>query len=219
MNNKNKSFIDIRLPEEISLMAIGGPVFDTSVISGALGVENRNIKNINPIMQYKINYSKMSPSMMQNLLSFFYIVKGRAYSFRFKDFIDCQSNSQEQNFIILENNINQAQDKFSIKLQLCKKYCFKAVDNEYFYIRKITKPNLKNFKMIYDEKDLVLNVDFKMDFNSGIIHCNSVKQIDKLRAEFEFDVCVRFASDYLKFNNVSHYLFDVSEIELIEVLE
>jgi hypothetical protein len=241
------NIVNIRIPEEISFAAEGGPNFLTNIISSSPGKEFRNSKSIIPFSKYLINYSKLSHSMMQNLLSFFYIVKGRAFSFRFKDFLDFKADLSKKksednlkNFFILSTDVSFEGENWAFCLQFCKNYFFPFgagvseilcgselnADQEFaFYRRKITKPiksTVKFWEILENSSPSELTIeqkDFKIDETSGLLYLKNKIDLEEIDITFEFDVCVRFSNDFLKISNSNPGIFNSEAIELLEVFE
>lgn len=84
------AFHDVRLPEEISQNAIGGPSFNTSIFNFSDGKEKRNINWENPRSQWDIGYAIRFKEDMDVVRDFFYARQGRLNTFRFKDWSDYQ---------------------------------------------------------------------------------------------------------------------------------
>ncbi len=194
-------FLNIRLPEEISYGAIGGPEFSTNVTILQNGSEHRNINWESPRYSYSIGYDALNREKANQLLTFFNIVHGRAHSFLFKDWLDFEGKNQK--LMKLDNSTCQLVKKYSIG------------NGEYFYNRKITKP--KN--LIIKNGDIKLNEgsDYRVNYKNGIIEISGIKfDISKLFVDFEFDVSVRFESDILELSNDSFMLYSWKSIKLIE---
>jgi uncharacterized protein (TIGR02217 family) len=194
-------FLNISLPEEISYSAVGGPEFSTNISILQNGSEFRNINWESPRYSYVIGYDSLNNQNATQLIAFFNIVHGRAYAFRFKDWIDFEAKNQK----LIKNKNNQ--------YQINKLY---QINDQYFYHRRITKP--KNIVIKNDEIVLIENQDYKVNYNSGIIEILEEKfNIEKLKVDFEFDVCVRFESDILELSNDSFRIYSWKSIKLIEV--
>lgn len=81
-------FHDVRLPEEIEQGAVGGPSFYTNITSISSGAEQRTSTWDRQRLTWQVGYGIQTNADYQQLLQFFYARRGRAYSFRFKDFSD-----------------------------------------------------------------------------------------------------------------------------------
>ena len=87
-------FVEIRLPEELSKRAIGGPYFDTNVYNMGDGSEHRTIKNNLCQMKYEISYQNLDHKQIEYMISFFRARFGNIIGFRFKDWSDYSVKNQ-----------------------------------------------------------------------------------------------------------------------------
>jgi uncharacterized protein (TIGR02217 family) len=215
-------FLNIKLPESISYLSEGGPRFLTNISSSNNLYEYRSQKILEPTMIYKIHYSKLNKYMIQELISFFYITKGRRYSFRFKDFLDFEVVIQNKNnntkniyknYIVIEKNISYNNIVWAFCIQLQKNYVF----NNIVYSKKITKPIASTIKFFNNDDEFNIENKFEIDENKGLLYIEKEFDINNFDIEFEFDTCVRFNSDLLMISNIYNGVFDSKNIELIEV--
>ena len=195
-------FLNIRLPDEISYGAIGGPEFSTNVTILQNGSEHRNINWESPRYSYSIGYDALNREKAKQLLAFFNIVHGRAYSFLFKDWLDF--DGQNQKLMKIDNS----------KCQLVKRYSVE--DGQYFYNRKISRP--KNIVIKNGDVRLNEGSDYIVNYENGMIDISETKfDISKLLVNFEFDVVVRFDRDTLELSSDSFMLYSWKSIQLIEI--
>lgn len=89
--------VGVQLNENVERGALGGGRFNTSVLPQDSGFEKRNINWSVPIAEFDIGFGllikfQLDPTDIQldldELINFFYIVQGRASSWRFKDWSD-----------------------------------------------------------------------------------------------------------------------------------
>jgi uncharacterized protein (TIGR02217 family) len=197
-------FLDIRLPEDISYGAVGGPRFSTNVITLSNGFEQRNINWLYPKHYYSISYDFLSQSMMDYMLNFFHTTSGRAHSFRFKDWNDFTAQKSQLKLIIAEQN--------EWKFQLFKMYNTQSE----VVARKITKIVPGTLKI--SDKDGKEVSGYSVDYNSGTVTFSSYPG-ETLFADFEFDVQVRFDSDQCDIMLNKPKVYSWKSIKLIEVDE
>ncbi len=119
----------VRFPPRISLGAVGGPRFMTSIAVMASGAESRNQDWELERGEWTVSHSARLPVDWQPLLAFFRIVAGMANTFRFKDWTDFECAAGEGFFT---TNVPGS----PTVLQMVKRYTFGA----YTYDRFITKP-------------------------------------------------------------------------------
>src|SRR5512139_3676820 len=80
---------NVQLPEDVERGAKGGPKFQTTVLAGFSGLEQRNIDWIYRRAEYTIGYGLQDPSTsIQAIIDMFHTQYGRAYAFLFKDWSD-----------------------------------------------------------------------------------------------------------------------------------
>ncbi len=187
-------FLNIRFPEDISNGASGGPEYCTQIIQTKSGYEQRLVNWLESRLKYNVAHGIKTKEQMQRLLSFYHNVKGRAYGFLYKDWTDYQGNREKLEKI--------SKNEF----QLCKTYEFAS--NK--ILRKIYKPVVGTVEI-----SGLANSDYKICYETGIVSCE--KEFDDLHASFEFDVAVRFDSDFLDINNLSGEIYSLSNISLVEI--
>lgn len=82
------SFLEKRFPTDISLGSRGGPRWRTIVTPNQAGWETRIQKWEDIKSEYDVGYGVRSIEDGQALVAFFNEVRGRAYAFRYKDWLD-----------------------------------------------------------------------------------------------------------------------------------
>lgn len=81
-----------RFPDSISEGATGGPMFDSQVITMDSGVETRNQNWSQPRVAFDVAHGLKDQTQLDELIAFFRAIgKGKANSFRFKDWSDFQA--------------------------------------------------------------------------------------------------------------------------------
>ena len=138
---------------------------------------------------------------LDDIITFFRNVKGRAYGFRFKDWSD---------YSVLGQKIGEG-DGEKTRFQLIKSY----VVNNNVYVRKITKPVLSSAKAYISG---VETGDFNVDLTTGLLNFNTpIADGAKLEVDFEFDVPVRFDSDVLEISMASLNTGVIKDVVLMEI--
>lgn len=122
------NFIDVRFPPRISLGAEGGDEFNTDIVVIASGFETRNQNWEKALRRYDVAHAARREEDWKQLRAFFLAMRGRACSFRFKDWTDYVCESGDGTFI-------DADGSPSAK-QMVKTYTFQAQT----YQKIITKP-------------------------------------------------------------------------------
>ena len=199
----NKNFIEDTFPEDISFGALGGPEFKTEIVSSISGIEHRNIKWGHARAKYNVSYGIKTKEQIDEILSFFRARKGRAVGFRFKDWCDYKA----------ENELIATGDGDTKIFQLIKNY--KSGDG--YYVRVITKPVINTIK-IYTHNKIFSSEEYEIDYTCGKIKfLNAPIKNMRIFADFEFDVPVRFDSDYLPISIDDHDIYSCNNINLIEI--
>lgn len=192
-------FLDISFPPYVARGATGGPAFSTSVVSLASGAEERNSLWANGRGKWNISTGIRTREQMLDVIAFFHVVKGRAYSFRFKDWNDYAATDQ----MMVEVT--------PTVWQLVKRYAVGGLA----HVRTITKPLVGTVTVKID--GLPVTPDGIDDQTGQVTFALAPGSVPI--ASFEFDVPVRFDTDHLP---VQASAFDqqvVSQIDLVEVRE
>jgi len=192
-------FRDISFPPYVARGATGGPSFSTNVVTLASGTEERNILWANSRSKWNISTGIRTREQMLDVIAFFHVVKGRAYSFRFKDWNDYDATDQ----LMVEITPSV--------WQLVKRYDIGGFQ----HVRTITKPVVGTVVVKVGGSPVTPD---SIDYLTGQVTFASAPSSNPT-ASFEFDVPVRFDTDHLP---VQAQAFDqqvVSQIDLIEVRE
>jgi uncharacterized protein (TIGR02217 family) len=194
-----QSFLNISFPPFVARGATGGPSFSTNVVTLASGAEERNILWANARGRWNISTGIRTRAQMLDVIAFFHVVKGRAYSFRFKDWNDYAATDQ------LMAEVTPT------VWQLVKRYAIGGFE----HVRVITKPVAGTVAVKIGG---VPATPSGIDYLTGRVTFAEAPGAAPT-ASFEFDVPVRFDTDDLP---VQANAFDqqvVSQIVLIEVRE
>ncbi len=204
-------FHEIRLPEDISFGASGGPQYLTNIVEMASGHEQRNREWAEARNVYDIGMGLRSESDLAGLLSFFRARAGRANGFRYKDWLDYNSTSPDQAAVATDQQIAIG-DGVRVAFQLVKSYDSGGT----LHVRDIVKPVAGTVVIALD--GVIQNSGWQVDSTSGIVSFD-VAPLDGvvITAGFEFDVPVRFAEDFLSITLESYRAGQIPSISLIEV--
>lgn len=179
------SFHEIQFPTDISYGSVGGPEYNTEVVQLGSGFEQRNQNWTYPRERWNVAYGVKTVDQLTELVTFFHAHRGRAVGFRFKNHDDYAATGQ----------ILGTGDGDTTTFQLVKRY----VSEEEELVRRITKP-------VADTVDVYLDSELQesscsVDTTTGIVTFDSAPSQDVVvSADFEFDVPVRFDTDYLPVN-------------------
>ena len=196
------SFLEIRFPESIAFNSSSILEFNTTIIKSKNGYEQRNINWNTNKMKFNIINGIKTKAELDEVITFFRNVRGAGYGFRFKDWTDYQVDNQ---YLGLGDGVTK-------EFQLIKSY---RVSDNIVYYRKITKPVISTVRVFIND---IESKDFNIDLTTGLITLNTVPEIDSIiKANFEFDVPVRFENDIMEITMNSINSGNIKEITLIEI--
>ena len=122
-----QAFHEVQFPPDISYGVTGGPEYSTDVVMTGSGYEQRNINWSQAKCKYQAAHGVKNENQMRRLLAFFRARRGKAYGFRFKDWLDFTGRRE----------MIGVGDGKTITFQLIKTY---IDDAGYTEVRKIRKP-------------------------------------------------------------------------------
>lgn len=148
------TFHNALFPEAISYGSKGGPGFKTSVVTLASGIERRNIEWSQVRAAYDVSHGIKSPTELEELRSFFYARMGMAYSFKFRDWGDCE---------LFNQNIGVG-DGAKTVFQIIRSY----VSQGYQHDRRLTKIKTGSVLPIkVNNVPKVETTDYTIDYSTG----------------------------------------------------
>lgn len=196
------SFHEVRFPVDIAYGFVGGPEYSTDVIVTHGGYEKRNINWEAARNRYNVAYGVQSQSQLDVLVAFFRARKGKAYGFRFKDWGDYQALNQQIG----------VGDGDEVNFQLVRDY-ESGVNGE---SRTISKP-VESTVSVYIN-DVLQASGWALEANTGIITFDTAPDVAAvIKADFEFDVPVRFDTDRLSVTLEDYGTYSLSEVLLVEL--
>lgn len=197
-------FCNIVFPSDISIEFKKTINFNTDV-NTAKNLNEQRVKLTNySYNTYEINCDNLTSKKLEKIVSFFNIVNGRYFSFRFKDWLDYKAINQ---FIGIYLDANE--------FQLIKNYAIDSSSDK-VYTRIITKPVENTVKIYVNNNEIN---DFTVNYTNGIVTIkSSLNQDDIITASFEFDVHARFFSDSLTIKNKTKNISTIDELKLVEIL-
>lgn len=195
------AFHNVRLPDDVERGAKGGPRFKTKVLPLSSGHEKRNIDWENSRGEWDVGYGIQYAVDLTRVINFFYARRGRAHSFRFKDWTDFTMTGS---FIALG-------DGTTTVFQTYKTYEDSA---GFLYQRPITK--LVGSQILYID-NVIVPSGYSIDVNTGLITFTSPPILNgEITMDSDFDCHVRFDSDML---DISAETFETGAIPAIKILE
>lgn len=177
------SFHDVRLPVDVEVGAVGGPMFKTTIIPMSSGTEQRNIDWSRQKMKWDVSYGISSLTDLDEVRDFFYARRGSGYGFRFKDWSDYQ-------ITLGQIGVGTgAQTAF----QIVKIY---ELSGPLPFSRKITRPVASTVQVFKDGVLQTLTTHYTLNASTGVVtFVVAPAAAAVIRVTCEFDVPVRFDTD------------------------
>lgn len=206
-------FNEVRFPTDVALGAKGGPERRTDVVTLRSGAEQRNAIWADARRKYQAGYGVKSFVQLETVLAFFEARRGRLYGFRWKDRFDYRSCASPGVPAATDQRIGTG-DGTTAVFQLTKTYGGVATP----YVRPIRKP-VAGSATVAVEGVVLGATQFAVDATTGLLtlaagHVPAAGAA--VTAGFDFDVPVRFDTDYLEID-LSH--FEAGQIPNIPIVE
>lgn len=209
------SFHDIRFPTSISKGASGGPERRTEIVALGSGFEERNTPWSQARRRYNAGYGVKNLDDIHTVITFFEARRGRLYGFRWKDAADYKSAAPSVQIAETDQTIGTG-DGVTGVFQLVKNYVSGTATES----RTIKKPVAGTVKVAVDSVLQTDSVDYTLDEATGEITFvpGAVPPLDAvITAGYEFDVPVRFDTDYLSIDHIAFNAGDIPSIPIIEI--
>ena len=207
------SFHEERFPTQLSLGSSGGPERKTEIVTLANGFEERNTAWAHSRRKFDAGVAVKSLDDMQSVIAFFEARFGRLYAFRWKDWSDYKSCDPSKMTSSLDQEIGVG-DGSALGFQLVKNY----ISGQQNYSRKISKPVLQSVKVAVEGTESVEGQDFAVDVTTGFVNFVQAPAVDAvITAGFEFDVPVRFDTDFLEMTVANFGAGEIPQVPVIEV--
>lgn len=206
------SFITgIRLPEDVERGALGGARFNTTVLELDSGFEKRNQNWSQSRGEWDVGYGLVlkfqeDPASMKldldDLINFFYTVRGKAFSWRFKDWSDYEVGFQNGSEVTAQ--FLAFGDGSTVAFQAFKRYAFGSGTA---FDRTLTKTVAGTSQIFIEGAPQTEGVDYTIDDDTGIITFTVAPAAtggtgpggaETVTYRIEFDVHARFDTDDLK---------------------
>jgi uncharacterized protein (TIGR02217 family) len=206
------AFRDELFPTGLAYGFRGGPMFNTSVLELNSGFEKRNINWGASRARYDISHLMKKPDKFAELLAFFMVMQGRAYSFKFWDNKDDTITAQ---------NIGTG-DGTKATFQFKKRY----TTTGYFFDRYITKLQSGTVSGVtvgdVAQTEAISGANtYSLDLNTGKITFHTIPPNGTaiVIGSAKFYVHVRFDTDELDSEYTTWEAISWGSILLIEVRE
>ena len=207
------AFHEVRFPLDIALGASGGPERHTEIVTLASGHEERNARWADSRRRYNAGYGVKSIRDLHQVIDFFEERRGRLYGFRWKDRADDRSCPPGDTPSALDQEIAIGDGNATV-FQLRRRY---GADFSPWY-RTIVKPVADTVRIALDGTELVAGIDFDCDAATGLVTFATAPAAGvAITAGFEFDVPVRFDTDFLEIGLAAFEAGEIPSIPLIEI--
>ncbi|WP_371420529.1 TIGR02217 family protein [Tardiphaga sp.] len=208
------TFHDILFPLDIALKSAGGPERRTEIVSFGSGREARNARWAHSRRRFDAGYGIRTLAALQSVVAFFEERRGRLHGFRWRDRLD-QWSSMSGEAISPDDQGIGVGDGATASFQLMKTYG----SNFAPYQRPITKPVDGSVRIAVGGNELASSA-FTCDPTTGIVtfaggHLPAVGAA--ITAGFQFDVPVRFDTDYLEVDLSAFAAGAIPKIPLVEI--
>lgn len=211
------AFIETRFPVNISLGSAGGPRFNTVVTVNPGGFEKRQAFFPTAIHEYDAAVGAKTQADIEALIAFFHAVQGSKTGFRWKDWTDYKSTGVQGVVADTDQTIGTG-DGATTTFQLTKTYL--SATGGTSNVRTITKPVAGTTVVSYN--DVSQPSGWSVDTTTGIVTTTGAQATGVvIKAGFEFDVPVRFATDSLNLTqrsrNCADGLIFTTSIPVVEI--
>ncbi len=210
------AFHEVRFPLDVALGSQGGPERRTDIVVTGSGREERNARWANARRKYDAGYGVKSLSALADVLAFFEERRGRLYGFRFRDRLDFQSCAIGATPAPTDQAIGTGAAGLA-SFQLVKRYGTTYAP----YDRPIVKPVPGTVRVAIAGIERVAGTDFDVDTTTGIVTFRTgllPPAGASVTAGFQFDVPVRFDTDYLEADLSGFTSGTIPQIPLIELI-
>lgn len=206
-------FHDIRFPIAISRDSKAGVQRQTDVVSLRSGAEERNSLWALGRRKYNAGYGTKTLADLQAVVQFFEARRGRFFGFRWKDYLDHASSPPGVAPSALDQSIGTGTGT-TFGFQLVKLYG----DSFDPFARAITKPVSGTVLVAVAGVQKTYGADYAVDTTTGMVTFGTAPASGApVTAGFQFDVPVRFDTDYLEVNLSSIGYGEAPNIPIIEI--
>lgn len=205
------AFYEELFPTGISFGSRGGPRRKTVVSTSGSGYEHRNSQWQNSRREYNAGYGIRDLDDIHEILEFFEGVRGQLHSFRWRDKTDFQSCGPNEVPAYYDQVIGTG-DGSTSTFQLVKTYGG-DLDS---WSRTINKP--VDGSVSIGVNGAQVETGWSVDTTTGIVTFDSpVTNSHVVTAGFQFDVPVRFNTDFLEIDYSSFEAGSIQDVPIIEV--
>jgi len=205
------AFHEVRFPTDISFGSRGGPRRKTLIATSASGYEERNSQWADSKREYNAGYGVKDINDIHRVLAFFEERRGQFHGFRWKDKADFKSCEPRTKPHYLDQQIGTG-DGVTLEYQLTRSYGSDFNP----YTRDIKKPVEGTVTIGVGGQELASG--WSVDTTTGVITFDSAPASGQpVTAGYEFDVPVRFNTDYMEIDLSAFQAGNIPSIPIVEV--
>lgn len=205
------AFHETRFPTDISFGARGGPMRKTVIATSGSGFEHRNSQWADSKRAYNAGYGIKSTNDLHRVIEFFEERTGRLHGFRWKDKVDFKSTPPTGATSFSDQVIGTGNGSLTT-FQLRKVYG--SIINP--YSRVINKPVAGTVKIGVNGTELTTG--WTVNTTTGVVTFSTAPANGhSVTAGFEFDVPVRFDTDFLEVDYSNFDAGSISDIPIVEI--
>ena len=206
-------FHEVRFPIAISRESKAGVQRQTDVVALRSGAEERNALWALGRRKYNAGYGTKTLADLQAVVQFFEARCGRFYGFRWRDYLDYTSAPPGVTPSCLDQSIGTG-NASAKTFQLCKLYG----DSFDPFVRTIAKPVSGTVLVGLNGVQKTVGSEFTVDTITGMVTFAAAPANGAVvTAGFQFDVPVRFDTDYLEVNLSALGYGEMPDIPIIEI--
>jgi uncharacterized protein (TIGR02217 family) len=209
------AFHEVLFPLDIALRSAGGPQRKTEIVALGSGREERNARWANSRRRYDAGYGVKTFAALSAVVAFFEERRGMLYGFRWRDRLDQSSAPPGAAITPLDQQIGIG-DGANATFQLIKTYGAAHAP----YQRPIAKPVAGSVRVAVNGSEVAAGTAFNCDTTTGIVtflagHVPAAGAA--VSAGYQFDVPVRFDTDYLEVDLSAFAAGAIPKIPLVEI--
>jgi uncharacterized protein (TIGR02217 family) len=209
------AFHEVLFPLDIALKSAGGPERKTEIVALGSGREERNARWAHSRRRYDAGYGIKTFDALSAVVAFFEERRGRLHGFRWRDRLDHKSGTANAALTPLDQAIGTG-DGTTSGFQLVKTYGSAHAP----YARPVVKPVAGSARIAVAGVEKTPSVHFTCDVTTGLVtflsgHIPAAGA--SITAGFQFDVPVRFDTDYLEVDLSAFAAGQIPNIPLVEI--
>jgi uncharacterized protein (TIGR02217 family) len=205
------AFHEVRFPTDIAFGSRGGPKRKTIIATSGSGYEHRNSQWADSKREYNAGYGVKDIDDIHTVVEFFEERRGMLHGFRWKDKFDYKSCAPKQTPAFDDVEIGTG-DGSETAFQLKKIYGSVYAP----YSRDITKP--VSGTVLIGVNGSAVTSGWSVNLTTGVITFDSPPTNGHaITAGFEFDVPVRFNTDYLEIDLAAFAAGNIPDIPIVEI--